>query len=96
MKLLDDASAAIQYNRDLLQSAIDNVGQGIAVFDSEGKPHLLELSVSAAFLHCLPRFEPGRRAARGGHRHDAALGGTETRRLPEMRRDRLQQDHLHS
>jgi Na+/proline symporter/signal transduction histidine kinase/ActR/RegA family two-component response regulator len=37
MKLLDDASAAIQYNRDLLQSAIDNVGQGIAVFDNEGK-----------------------------------------------------------
>lgn len=37
MKLLDDASAAIQYNRDLLQSAIDNVGQGIAVFDSEGR-----------------------------------------------------------
>ena len=42
MKLLDDASAAIQYNRDLLQSAIDNVGQGIAVFDSEWQAHLLE------------------------------------------------------
>ncbi|MBL8895176.1 MAG: PAS domain-containing hybrid sensor histidine kinase/response regulator, partial [Rhizobiales bacterium] len=35
VKLLDDASAAIQYNRDLLQSAIDNVRQGIAVFDRE-------------------------------------------------------------
>jgi Na+/proline symporter/signal transduction histidine kinase/ActR/RegA family two-component response regulator len=35
IKLLDDASAAIQYNRDLLQSAIDNVAQGIAVFDRE-------------------------------------------------------------
>jgi signal transduction histidine kinase len=34
MKLLDDASAAIQYNRDLLQSAIDQVRQGIAVFDA--------------------------------------------------------------
>ncbi len=33
VKLLDDASAAIQYNRDLLQSAIDHVRQGIAVFD---------------------------------------------------------------
>ena len=33
MKLLDDASEAIQYNRDLLQSALDQVGQGIAVFD---------------------------------------------------------------
>jgi signal transduction histidine kinase/PAS domain-containing protein len=34
MKLLDDASAAIQHNRDLLQSAIDNVDQGLAVFES--------------------------------------------------------------
>jgi Na+/proline symporter/signal transduction histidine kinase/CheY-like chemotaxis protein len=33
LKLLDDASEAIQYNRDLLQSALDQVGQGIAVFD---------------------------------------------------------------
>ena len=35
MRLLDDASAAIQHNRDVLQSAIDNVGHGIAVFDAE-------------------------------------------------------------
>lgn len=35
LRLLDDASAAIQYNRDILQSAIDNVPQGIAVFDRE-------------------------------------------------------------
>ena len=36
-KLLDDASAAIQYNRELLQNAIDHVGQGIAVFDRDLK-----------------------------------------------------------
>jgi Na+/proline symporter/signal transduction histidine kinase len=35
LKLLDDASAAIQYNRDLLQTALDEVGQGIAVVDRE-------------------------------------------------------------
>jgi Na+/proline symporter/signal transduction histidine kinase/ActR/RegA family two-component response regulator len=35
IQLLDDASAAIQYNRDLLQSAIDNVPQGIAVLDNK-------------------------------------------------------------
>ena len=35
MRLLDDASAAIQYNRDVLQSAIDNVGHGLAVFDRD-------------------------------------------------------------
>ncbi|WP_319772244.1 NahK/ErcS family hybrid sensor histidine kinase/response regulator [Breoghania sp.] len=35
MKLLDDASAAIQYNRDLLQTALDQVQQGISVFDQD-------------------------------------------------------------
>ena len=35
MKLLDDATTAIQYNRDLLQTALDQVEQGIAVFDDE-------------------------------------------------------------
>ncbi len=35
MRLLDDASDAIVYNRDLLQSAIDHVQQGIAVFDHD-------------------------------------------------------------
>ncbi|HEY8566165.1 MAG TPA: hybrid sensor histidine kinase/response regulator [Beijerinckiaceae bacterium] len=35
LKLLDDASAAIQYNRDLLQHAIDHARQGITVFDKE-------------------------------------------------------------
>ncbi len=34
LKLLDDASAAIQQNRDLLQTALDQVGQGIAVFNA--------------------------------------------------------------
>ncbi len=37
LKLLDDASEAIQYNRDLLQSALDHVHQGIAVFDRNMK-----------------------------------------------------------
>ncbi|MEM1286974.1 MAG: PAS domain-containing hybrid sensor histidine kinase/response regulator [Pseudomonadota bacterium] len=35
MKLLDDASSAIQYNRDLLQTALDQVRQGISVFDRD-------------------------------------------------------------
>jgi PAS domain-containing protein len=35
LKLLDDASAAIQYNREILQSAIDHVQEGIAVFDKD-------------------------------------------------------------
>ena len=35
LKLLDDANAAIHYNREILQHALDHVGQGIAVFDKE-------------------------------------------------------------
>ncbi|MBX6323279.1 MAG: PAS-domain containing protein, partial [Rhodospirillaceae bacterium] len=35
MRLLDDATAALQYNRELLQSALENVRQGICVFDRE-------------------------------------------------------------
>ena len=34
-KLLGEASDALRHNRDLLQSAIDHVRQGIAVFDKE-------------------------------------------------------------
>ncbi len=34
-QLLGDASDALRHNRDLLQSAIDHVRQGIAVFDKE-------------------------------------------------------------
>ncbi|MGE0627110.1 MAG: NahK/ErcS family hybrid sensor histidine kinase/response regulator, partial [Hyphomicrobiaceae bacterium] len=33
LKLLDDASEALQYNRDLLQSALDQVRHGLGVFD---------------------------------------------------------------
>ncbi len=33
LKLLDDASEALQYNRDLLQSALDQVRHGLSVFD---------------------------------------------------------------
>lgn len=35
MRLLDDASEALQYNRDLLQSAIDQVRHGLSVFDKD-------------------------------------------------------------
>ena len=35
IQLLDDASEAIQYNHDLLQTALDQVDQGISVFDKE-------------------------------------------------------------
>lgn len=34
-KLLDDASAALQYNRDVLQHGLDHAGQGITVIDRD-------------------------------------------------------------
>ncbi|MEN5082587.1 PAS domain-containing hybrid sensor histidine kinase/response regulator [Bosea sp. TWI1241] len=34
-KLLDDASAALQYNRDVLQNGLDHAGQGITVLDRD-------------------------------------------------------------
>ena len=37
LKLLDDASEALQYNRDLLQSALDQVRHGLSVFDKDNK-----------------------------------------------------------
>jgi Na+/proline symporter/CheY-like chemotaxis protein len=35
LKLLDDANTAIHYNRQVLQTALNHVGQGIAVFDKD-------------------------------------------------------------
>ncbi len=35
LKLFDDANAAIQYNREILQTALDHVRQGIAVFNKD-------------------------------------------------------------
>lgn len=35
VRLLDDASEALQQNRDILQKALDQMDQGISVFDSE-------------------------------------------------------------
>jgi Na+/proline symporter/signal transduction histidine kinase len=35
LRLLDDASEALQYNRDLLQSALDQVRHGLSVFDKD-------------------------------------------------------------
>jgi Na+/proline symporter len=37
LKLLDDANTAIHYNREILQTALDHVRQGIAVFDKDSQ-----------------------------------------------------------
>ena len=63
LKLLDDANAAIQYNREILQTALDHVRQGIAVFDKDLQPDLLEPAVRR---HPRPaaRIRPRRHRAR--------------------------------
>ena len=50
MRLLGDASDALLHNRDLLQSAIDHVRQGIAVFDDQ----LDLICWNRQFRHLLP------------------------------------------
>ena len=82
LKLLDDASAAIQYSRDLLQHAIDHASQGITVLDRD--LHLLGWNRAFVDLYDLPpdlirigvgleeivRFN----AARGAYGRGAARG----------------------
>ena len=52
LKLLDDASAAIQYSRDLLQHAIDHARQGITVLDRD--LHLIAWNRAFVDLYDLP------------------------------------------
>jgi signal transduction histidine kinase len=52
LRLLDDASAAIQYSRDLLQHALDHARQGITVLDRE--LHLLAWNRAFIDLYELP------------------------------------------
>ena len=77
-KLLDDATAALQYNRDLLQTALDQVGQGISVFDEDMRlicwnrrfRDLLELPAEFGHvgtpLSALLRYNAERGAFQGG------------------------------
>ena len=37
LRVLDDAAEAVQFNRELLQTTLDHVGQGICVFDRSGR-----------------------------------------------------------
>ncbi|TGD97188.1 hybrid sensor histidine kinase/response regulator [Methylobacterium nonmethylotrophicum] len=52
LKLLDDASAAFQYSRDILQHGLDHAKQGITVFDRDMK--LIVWNRAFADLYDLP------------------------------------------
>ncbi len=62
-RLLDDATEALHHNRDLLQIALDQMEQGITVFDQRFPPDLLEPAVPRA-VRPAGRDGPGRRVAR--------------------------------
>lgn len=94
-KLLDDASAALQYNRDILQHGLDHAGQGITVLDRD----LRLLAWNQAFLQLydlpasLVRFGTGLdeivrfNAARGAY-GDGARDELMAARLESFVRDR--------
>ncbi len=63
LKLLDDSHAALHFNREILQTALNHVRQGIAVFDADLQlicsnhqfgeilglpPHLVQLGIPLA------------------------------------------------
>ena len=63
LKLLDDSHAALHFNREILQTALNHVRQGIAVFDAGSAADLLEPAV---------RRNPRAAAASGAARHSLA------------------------
>ena len=85
LKLLDDASEALQYNRDLLQSALDQVRHGLSVFDKDMKlicwnrqfRELLEPACRARSRGRAARSHPahvcGARRLRRGRRQQAGV-----------------------
>jgi len=50
LRLLDDASAAMQHNRDLLQHALDHARQGVTVFDANLRLLLWNQEFQSLFL----------------------------------------------
>ena len=87
LKLLDDFHAAMQFNREILQTALNHVRQGIAVFDTDLQlicsnrtfsellglpPHLVQIGISAPRdSRIRGRDQPARRHG-WRRRHDAA------------------------
>ena len=63
LRLLDDASEALQYNRDLLQSALDQVRHGLSVFDKDMRLICWNRQFRE-LLECADGPGAGRRAAR--------------------------------
>jgi hypothetical protein len=54
-RLLDEASEALQYNRDLLQTALGQMDQGITVFDNTNRLTVWNKRFRARFSNCPSR-----------------------------------------
>src|SRR5262245_10379167 len=88
LKLLDDANAAIHYNREILQTALDHVRQGIAVFNKD--LHLICWNRQFGDMLALPP-----QLTRIGTRLDEILRFNATRTSADMDAiEPLVQDHL--
>lgn len=63
LRLLDDANAAMQYNREVLQAALEHARQGVSVFDADGKlmvwnrPFASVLALPPEVIHIGATFE---------------------------------------
>jgi Na+/proline symporter/signal transduction histidine kinase/CheY-like chemotaxis protein len=88
LKLLDDANAAIHYNREILQAALDHVRQGIAVFNKD--LHLICWNRQFGDILVLPP-----QLTRVGTRLDEILRFNATRNHPgDEAVEALVQDHF--
>ncbi len=88
-KLLDDANAAIHYNREILQTALDHVRQGIAVFDKDLQ--LICWNRQFGEILDLPR-EPDRASASASTRSCASMpssGDVGPDRIDDLVRERV-------
>jgi Na+/proline symporter/signal transduction histidine kinase len=99
VRMLDEASQAVQFNRELLQAALDNIDQGVSVVDEDLRliawnARYIELfDLPAGFVHVgLPVAAVYRLNAERGEVSDADIEPWIERRLDALRR-RTPHDH---
>lgn len=99
VRMLDEASQAVQFNRDLLQATLDNIDQGVSVVDEDLRliawnARYIELfELPAGFIHVgQPIAEVYRLNAERGEVDIAGLEPWIERRIEALRR-RVPHDH---
>lgn len=100
VRMLDEASQAVQFNRELLQATLDNIDQGVSVVDEDlrlvawNARYIEMFGLPSGFVHVgLPIADVYRlNAERGEVVETADLGPWIERRLEALRR-RVPHDH---